>query len=117
MNLPDLTRTLQARGVAVYAAGSRLRIAGRREALTPDVQRAVQQHAGALLRRLTLHRQLHRGDSVVTPEGEGHVLQVFAYRITVHLDSAARADFFEPEEVEKRPAGSTGTRPESAYVG
>ena len=103
MTLPDLIRTLEARGATVYAADGRLRIAGRRAALTPDVQRAVRQHADALLRRLTLYRQLHRGDRVVTPEGDGHVLQVFAHRITVRLDGAARAAFFEPEEVEKRP--------------
>lgn len=71
MDLSDLTRTLESRGVTIYASGGRLRISGRRAALTPDLQRLASRHARALLYRLTLYRRLHRGDRVQTPDGPG----------------------------------------------
>lgn len=103
MDLSDLTRTLEGRGVRLYASGGRLRIVGRRDALTPDLQRITAHHARALLYRLTLYRHLHRGDRVQTPDGPGRVLQVFAHRVAVHLDGRDRADDFEPEAVELLP--------------
>ena len=55
------------------------------------------------------------GREILTPEGPGRLLQVFAERVTVVLDAEpSRASFFLPSEV--RPpgvaAGTTSTEPE-----
>ena len=103
----ELRGTLQDRQVQLEASGGSLRVSGSREALTPEVQRAIRAHSKALMMHLTgrlvackdLYRYVKRGDRVGTPDGEGTVLQVFADRVTVLCDGADRASFFRPEDV------------------
>ena len=99
MDLEDLTRTLQARGVVLFVRDGRLCVCGSRAGLTLELQAVLRQHARRLVYRLDLYRHLHRGDRVETPAGPGAVLQVFAHRVTVHLDGHAAADALEPEDV------------------
>lgn len=101
MTLEDLTRTLENRGFALYARAGRLQIHGEPERLTPDLEALLSRHARQLAFRLDLYRHLHRGERVMTPAGPGAVLQVFAHRVTVHLDETGWAESFEPEAVTK----------------
>ena len=107
MTCEELRGVLRSRRVRLEAREGRLRVVGRREALTPEVEASIQEHSAELLMQVTgrlvtckdLYRYVRRGDRVGTPSGDATVLQVFADRLTVVYDGAERAAFSRPEEV------------------
>ena len=112
MRLDELSHTLKSRRIRLEYRGGRLRVRGKREAVTPEVLDAIRHHGPRLVReisgatnglRLTGRPDLcflvTKGDRVQTPLGEGVVLQVFQDRITVHRTGQDCTEFFHPSEV------------------
>ncbi len=49
LTVPELTRVLRERGVRLRVEGGRLKVKGRREALSPALREAIRAHCAALL--------------------------------------------------------------------
>lgn len=102
----ELRQAIREAGFRIGVGGGRLRVAGRRERLTPELQQLLNRYAsnlccgiaGQLMQCPRLYRCLPVGSRVQTEKGPGKVLQVFPDRLTVLTGGDEHTTFFDPEE-------------------